>query len=84
MRETRANANNIQYVNIPGYNFYCNNSATKAGGSGIYGVNSLTCSELLNLQLNLHMCDELWAENQLVPKTLLGDWLCVSSPSTKF
>ena len=67
--ERRANANDMKEVNISGYNFYFNNSATKAGGSGIYVDNSLTDSELLNSRLNMDMSQDQRVEIQLVSKT---------------
>ena len=34
--ETKLNVNTIHNIDIPGYNFYHVNSATPAGGAGIY------------------------------------------------
>ena len=39
--ETRTNASNVELVSLPGYNFFCNHSNTKAGGAGVYVVESL-------------------------------------------
>ena len=51
--ETRTNEVNVKNINIPGYNFFFNNSSTRAGGAGIYIIDSLTCRELLSFRMNV-------------------------------
>ena len=48
--------------NLPGYSFYYNNSATRAGGSGIYVSKSLPSKELINLHMNIPDCKDVWVE----------------------
>ena len=53
LSKTRTNQRNVVYVNLLGYCYYSNNSPTKAGGSGVYVINSLKCTENLNLRMKL-------------------------------
>ena len=67
--ETRTNDKNIHSVALPVYSFYSNNSSTKAGGVGIYVVDSFYCQEITNLRLNLWGCEDVWIEVNLNDKT---------------
>ena len=69
--ETRTNDKNIHSVALPGYSFYSNNSSSKAGGVGIYVVDSFSCQEITNLRLNLLGCEDVWIEVNLNDKTNL-------------
>ena len=65
--ETRTNANNIKHINLPGYNFFCHNSPTRAGGAGVYVVDSVRCKELLYLRMGVSACEDVWVEISLSP-----------------
>ena len=67
--ETRTNEVNVKNINIPGYNFFFNNSSTRAGGAGIYIIDSLTCRELLSFRMNVPACEDVWIEVTTNPKT---------------
>ena len=69
--ETRTNDKHVHSVSLPGYSFYSNNSSIKAGGVGIYVVDSFYCQEIVNLWLNLLGCDNKWIEVNLNDKTNL-------------
>ena len=58
-------------VNLPGYCYYSNNSLTKAGGSGVYVINSLKSTENLNQSMKLTGCEDVWVEILLSSKILL-------------
>ena len=59
-------------VNLPDCCCYSNNSPTKAGGSGVYVINSLKCTENLNLRMKLKGCEDVWVEILLSTKILLA------------
>ena len=46
LSETCLNINNINCVNLPGYNLYFNNSLTSAGGAAIFVSENLECTEI--------------------------------------
>ena len=69
--ETRTNQHNGVGVNFLGYCYYSNNSPTKAGGSGAYVINSLKCSENLNLRMKLTGCEDVWVKILLSSEILL-------------
>ena len=60
---------NVKFINLPGYNFICNNSKTKAGGSGIFIIDSINCCELSTLRMNMQGVDDVWIEAALNDKT---------------
>ena len=60
--ETRTNASNVELVSLPGYNFFCNHSNTKAGGAGVYVVESLKSCALHTLNLKIDGCEDVWTE----------------------
>ena len=47
--ETRTNETNVKLINLPGYKFFYNNLKTRTGGSGIFIIDSINCSELSTL-----------------------------------
>ena len=69
--EIRTNDKNIHSVALLGYSFYSNNSSTKAGGVGIYVVDSFYCQEITNLRLSLLGSEDVWIEVNLNDKTNL-------------
>ena len=60
--ETRTNVTNLKLTNLPGYHFYYNNFATRAGGSGIFVPKSLPSKELVDLCMNMLDCEDVWVE----------------------
>ena len=70
LSEIRTNQHNVVGANLPGYCYYRNNSPTKAGGSGVYVINSLICTENLNLRTKLTKCGDIWVEILLSSKIL--------------
>ena len=72
--ETRTNEISVKNINIPSYNFFYNNSSTRAGGAGIYIIDSLTCHELLSFRINVLACEDVWIEvtTNLKTKFVIG------------
>ena len=56
--EIHTNITNLKLINLPGYNFCCNNSASRAGESGIYVSKNLPNKELFELHMNLPDCKD--------------------------
>ena len=71
LSETRTNQHNFVGVNMLGYSYNSNNSQTKAGSTGVYVINSLKCTENLNLRMKLTGCGNIWVEILLSSKILL-------------
>ena len=71
LSEIRTNQHNVVGVNLLGYCYYSNNSPTKAGGSGVYVINSSKCTENLNLHMKLTGCEDVWVEILLSSKILV-------------
>ena len=55
--ETRLKTNKINSVQLPGYDLFCNNSDTAAGGSAIFVNKQLRASEIPELKLN---AEDVW------------------------
>ena len=72
LSETRTNQHNVVGANLPGYCYYSNNSPTEAGGSKVYVINFLKCTENLNLRMKLTKCEDVWVEILLSSKILLA------------
>ena len=62
--ETQTNITNLKLINLHGYNFYYNNSLTRADGSGIYMSKSLPSKELIEPRMNIPVldCEVAWVE----------------------
>ena len=69
--ETKLKNENLQYITLYGYNFFCYNSVTKAGGAGIYVINSIHCVEVCDLRMNLTGCEDVWVQATLGDKSTL-------------
>ena len=60
LSETRLTESKLSSVNIQGFNLYSQNSITKTGGSAIYVSKTLESRELLELNLNVKDCEDVW------------------------
>ena len=69
--ETRTNETNVKLINLPWYKFFCNNSKTRANGSGIFIIDSVNCCELSTLRINVQGVDDMWIEAALNDKISL-------------
>jgi len=56
-------------INLSGYNG--KNSTTRAGGVGIYVVDSMKCNEVTKLSMNVSGCEDMWFEVAINSKTVL-------------
>ena len=65
LSETRLNINNINCVNLPGYNLYFNNSLTSAGGAAMFVSENLECTENRALCMNVENCEDVWVDISL-------------------
>ena len=60
--ETRLNNNSVVNVDIPGYNFFHVDSATSAGGAGLYVSEELKCINRPDLEINIDQVESSWVE----------------------
>ena len=60
--ETKINSNTCLNLNIPGFDFFHNDSSTNAGGVGIYINHNLKHKLRNDLLLNLPNCEDIWTE----------------------
>ena len=58
--ETKIKNNSFLNITIPGYDFFHADSPTNAGGVAIYISNTLKSEQVLDFNLNLALCKELW------------------------
>lgn len=74
--ETKISSTQIPFdINIDTYNFYHNDTNTKAGGVGIYIQKCITTSIRQDLEIQINeQCENLWIEilNNKGPKTVIG------------
>ncbi len=60
--ETCLNNNSVVNVDIPGYNFFHVDSATSAGGAGLYVSEELKCINRPDLEINIDQVESSWVE----------------------
>ena len=60
LSETRLTESKPSSVKIQGFNLYNQNSITKAGGFVLYVSKTLESRELLELNLNVKDCEDIW------------------------
>ena len=60
LSETRLTESKLSSVNIQGFNLHNQNSIAKAGDSAIFVSKTLESRELLELNLNVKDCEDVW------------------------
>ena len=75
LSETRLKTDKINSVQLPGYDLFCNNSDTAAGGSAIFVNKQLRASEIPELKLNAVDTEDVWikiSSNELKHFLIIG------------
>ena len=62
LSKTRLNDRNLKHCIIPGYNMYCCNLATRAGGAAIFIREELQCQQLSAIKIKADGCEDVWVE----------------------
>ena len=74
--ETKFNVNTIHNIDIPGYNFYHVDSATAAGGAGIYVNCMLKSIDRPDIKISSELVESCWieiqAKNNMGKNTIIG------------